>query len=218
MAEHSEVKRVNGYEKTYEAVAPRLRGLDFPYAAKRLGFDLIDKYTMSIDFLRRKYELSREGVRPVDGEKANVNILSVLAYYALSEGGADPLSMNPGAIQPPYDFALLSAFTGGLISGGGDSGWMVEPLRRACGGDYEKFSRAARALGMFSEGSRVAGEHAWLCRLLPKIPALIKYFEADDEFPYDIKIYYDKTVTDYLDFEPLAVLNGCLVSALVASC
>jgi hypothetical protein len=212
MTERNEITRVNGYEKTYEAVAPRLRGLDFPYAAKRLGFDLIDKYTMSIDFLGRKYELHRDGARPVDGEKTNVNILTVLVYYALSQGGADLRDM-----KSRYDFALLSAFTGSLVSGGGDPGWMTEPLRRACGGDYEKFSRAARDLGMTWEGSRVPGEQAWICRLLPRIPALIKCFEADDEFPFDIKIYYDKTVPEYLDFEPLAVLNGCLVSALAAA-
>jgi hypothetical protein len=70
---------------------------------------------------------------------------------------------------------------------------------------------------MIYEGSRAAGEHAWQRRLLPKIPVLIKYFEADDEFPCDIKIYYDKTVAEFLDFEPLAVLNGCFVSALAAA-
>jgi hypothetical protein len=197
----------NGYEKTYEAIAPRLRDLDFPYAALRLGFDLIDKYRMSIDFLGRKYELDREGVRPVDGKKVNVNFLSVLVYYAISKGNTEPL----------YDFALLNSFTGGLFSGGGGgSDWMVEPIRKACG-DYEKFRRAARELGMIYEGSRVTAEHAWQYRLLPKIPVLIKYFEADDEFPCDVKIYYDKTVPEYLDFEPLAVLNGCLVAAITAA-
>jgi hypothetical protein len=198
----------NGYEKTYEAIAPRLRDLDFPYAALRLGFDLIDKYCMSIDFLGRKYELDREGVRPVDGKKVNVNFLSVLVYYAVSKGNSEPL----------YDFALLNSFTGGLFSGGSsDSRWIVEPIRKACGGDYEKFRRAARDLGMIYEGSRVTAEHTWQYRLLPKIPVLIKYFEADDEFPWDIKIYYDKTVPEYLDFEPLAVLNGCLVAAVTAA-
>jgi hypothetical protein len=203
----------NGYEKTYEAIAPRLRNVEFPYAALRLGFDLIDKYRMSIDFLGRKYELSREGVRPVDGDPVNVNFLSVLVYYALSKGNTEPL----------YDFALLNSFTGGLISSGGETAdWMTAPLRKACGDSgrrgsgYEKFRQAARDMGMIYEGSRVAGEHAWQYRLLPKIPALIKYFEADDEFPCDIKIYYDKTVPEFLDFEPLAVLNGCLVSAITA--
>jgi hypothetical protein len=198
----------NGYEKTYEAIMPRLRDLDFPYAALRLGFDLIDKYRMSIDFLGRKYELDREGARPVDGEKVNVNFLSVLVYYALSKGNTEPL----------YDFALLNSFSGGLFSGGGrGSGWMVEPIRKACGGDYEKFRRAVRNLGMIYEGSRVTAEHTWQYQLLPKIPVLIKYFEADDEFPWDVKIYYDKTVPEYLDFEPLAVLNGCLVDAVAAA-
>ena len=207
MAEHNEPRPPNGYEKTYEAVAARLRDLEFPYAAKRLGFDLIDKYTMSIDFLGRTYVLDRDGAGSLDGEAADVNVLSVLAYYALSGGSAEPL----------YDFALLNTFTGGLLSSGGtDAAWMVEPLRKVCGA-HETFRRAARNLGMIYEGSRAAGEHAWQYRLLPKIPALIKYFEADDEFPCSIKIYYDKTVTEFLDFEPLAVLNGCFVSALVAA-
>jgi hypothetical protein len=205
MAERNRPGNPNGYEKTYEAVAARLRTLEFPYAEKRLGFDLIDRYTMSIDFLGRKYTLSRDGVRPVDGKNANVNALSVLAYYALSPSSAEPL----------YEFALLNTFTGGLVSGG-DSDWMVAPLLRVCG-DHEKFRRIARDMGMVYEGRRVPGEHAWQYRLLPKIPVMIRYFEADDEFPCDIKIYYDKTVPEFLDFEPLAVLTSCLVSALAAA-
>jgi hypothetical protein len=198
----------NGYEKTYEVIAPRLRDVEFPYAALRLGFDLIDKYRMAIDFLGRKFEISREGVRPVDGEPVNVNFRSVLVYYAISKGDTEPL----------YDFALLNTFTGSLNTGGGDrSNWMVEPLRKACGDSYEKFRQAARDMGMTYEGSRMGGEHTWQYRLLPKIPVLIKYFEADDEFPCDIKIYYDKTVPEFLEFEPLAVLNGCLVSAITAA-
>jgi hypothetical protein len=201
----------NGYEQTYDVIAPRLRDLEFPYAALRLGFDLIDKYRMSIDFLGKTYELSREGVRPLDGEPVNVNFLSVLVYYAISKGNT----------EPRYDFALLNTFTGSLHTGGGGrSNWMVEPLLRAldpaCGDSYARFRQAARDMGMTYEGSRVAGEHTWQYRLLPKIPVLIKYFEADDEFPCDIKIYYDKTVPEFLDFEPLAVLNGCFVEAVTA--
>jgi hypothetical protein len=207
MAARNESKNASGYDKTYEAVAARLRDLEFPYAAKRLGFDLIDKYTMSIDFLGRKYALNRKGARPLDGQAVDVNILSVLAYYAVSRGSAEPL----------YNFALLNTFTGSLLSSGGtDSAWMVEPLLKLYD-KHETFRQTARRLGMIYEGSRSAGEHAWQYRLLPKIPALVKYFEADDEFPCDIKIYYDKTVTEFLDFEPLAVLNGCFVSALAAA-
>jgi hypothetical protein len=165
---------------------------------------------MSIDFLGRKYRLNREGVQPVDGKTADVNVLSVLAYYALSPSRAEPL----------YDFALLNNFTGGLVSGGlkpgEDSDWMVAPLLRACG-DHDKFRRTAHDMGMIYEGSRAAGEHAWQYRLLPKIPVVIKYFEADDEFPCAVKIYYDKTVPEFLEFEPLAVLTNCFAAAVAAA-
>ena len=208
----SVVNMLNGYEQTYAVIAPRLKDVEFPYAALRLGFDLIDKYRMAIDFLGRNYEVDRDGVRPVDGEPVNVNNRSVLVYYAIS----------PARTEPLYDFALLNTFAGGLVlGGGGGADWMTAPLRKAlgkaAGNGYARFRQAARDMGMTYEGSRAAGEHTWQYRLLPKIPVLIKYFEADDEFPCDIKIYYDKTVPQFLDFEPLAVLNGCFVSAITAA-
>jgi hypothetical protein len=161
---------------------------------------------MTIDFLGRKYEVDRDGVRPLDGKAVDVNILSVLVYYAISKGNT----------EPQYDFALLNTFTGGLFSSGSSgTDWMIAPILKAFGNDYELVRRAARNMGMIYEGSRSTGEHAWQYQLLPKIPVLIKYFEADDEFPCDIKIYYDKTALEFLDFEPLAVLNSCLVAAIV---
>jgi hypothetical protein len=65
-------------------------------------------------------------------------------------------------------------------------------------------------------GSRVAGEYTWYYSLLPKIPIKVVYYEADDEFPCEVRIYYDKTVLQFIDFEPLAVLNGCFVGTLAA--
>ena len=199
---------INGYEKTYEAIVPRLKNLEFPYAALRLGFDLIDKYRMSIDFLGRKYEVDRDGVRPADGEPVDVNFRSVLVYYATSAADTEPL----------YDFALLNTFTGSLNTGGGGrADWMTAPILRACGDNYPRFRQAVRDMGMTYEGSRAAAEHTWQYRLLPKIPVLNKYFEADGEFPADVKVYYDKTVPRFLDFEPLAVLTGCLVSTVTGA-
>jgi hypothetical protein len=108
-------------------------------------------------------------------------------------------------------------FTHGLFTSN-NSGfdWMIEPLRKEFGTDYQKFHEAALELGMEYAGSRVAGEYTWYYSLLPKIPIKVVYYEADDEFPCEIRIYYDKTVLEFIDFEPLAILNGCFVGALAA--
>lgn len=198
----------NGYEKTYEVVVPRLKGCDFPDAARRLGFDLIAKNTLSINFLGRTFEITQAGVRPLDGRDVSVNILSVLVYYTISKGDCEPLN----------DFCLLHYFSQGLFSNNGTGAeWMTAPLRRKFGDDYQKFCAAATALGLVYEGSRVRGEYTWAYHLLPKMPIKVIYYEADDEFPGDVKILYDKTALNFLDFEPLAVLNGCFISTLASS-
>jgi hypothetical protein len=197
----------NGYEKTYEVIRPLLRDLDIPYAALRLGFDLVSREEMAISFLGRRFRVTRQDVFPEDGLPVNVNYRSVLVYYAISKGEGDPL----------MDFALLNTFSAGLFSrNNSDSGvdWMSAPLRRAYNNDYPSFAVAARALGMIYLGSRSTAEYNWAYRLLPKIPIKLNYYAADDEFPCEVKIYYDKTVTNFLEFEPLAVLNGCFISAL----
>ncbi|MDR2517309.1 MAG: DUF3786 domain-containing protein [Spirochaetaceae bacterium] len=202
--------RQNGYEKTYETIRPLLRDLDISCAARRLGFDLISRDAMSVSFLGRRFRVTRHEAAPEDGRPVNVNYRSVLVYYAISGGSGDPR----------MDFAQLNTFSRGLFSGasgGAGVDWMSAPLRRAYGDDYPAFAAAARRLGMIYLGSRARGEHNWAYRLLPKIPVRLNYYEADDEFPAEVKIYYDKTVAHFLDFEPLAVLNGCFTGALAAA-
>jgi hypothetical protein len=196
----------NGYEQTYDVIAPRLMECDFPDAAQRLGFTLTAEDTLSIAFLGRTYEVTHHGVRPVDDGTVNVNILSVLVYYTISKGSCVPMR----------DFHLMHNFTHGLFtSSNSGSEWIIEPLRKEFGADYQKFHEAALELGMEYAGSRVAGEYTWYYSLLPKIPIKVVYYEADDEFPCEVR-RPDKTVLQFIDFEPLAVLNGCFVGALAA--
>jgi hypothetical protein len=195
----------SGYEQTYEMIRSKLQDCDFPGAAERLGFTLISDTSMNIDFLGRRFGISPEGVQALDGKEADPNFLSVLVYYAISHGDA----------KPGEDFALLHYFVRALQSGNSTvSRWMSAPLRRKFGDNYQLFCQAAGRLGLVYEGSWKNGEHLWHYQLLPKIPLRLVYYEADEEFPADIQIYYDKTVSLFLEFEPLAVLTGCFVHTL----
>jgi hypothetical protein len=201
----------NGYEKTYEAVLPRLKNRVFPEIALRLGFDLLTQHSLGLDFLGRPYVIGPGGVEPADGKDVHVNIKSVLVYYAVSRGRGEPLG----------EYCLLHYFSRGLFTGAAPApDWMTSPLRKKYAGDYKSFALAARGLGMEEAGGGKPDvqarhdTHTWQYRLLPKIPVRVVYYEADDEFPCDIQIRYDKTAITFLDFEPLAVLTGCFINAL----
>ncbi|MDR3115158.1 MAG: DUF3786 domain-containing protein [Treponema sp.] len=197
----------NGYEQTYERIVPRLQTCNFPAAAETLGFTLVSKDRLSIDFLGRPYLITKEGVCPADGGAVDINILSVLVYYTISQGA--------GALL--YDFCLLHHFSHGLFTHRAPGvNWQTEPLRKEFAPSYPHFVDTVTELGLVYEGSRVPGAYIWNYRLLPKIPVKVIYYAGDDEFPCDISIFYDKTAISFLDFEPLAVLNGCFVHVLAS--
>ncbi len=51
--------------------------------------------------------------------------------------------------------------------------------------------------------------------MLPKILLQIVYYDADDEFPFEVQILFDKNASRFMEFECLAFLEGCLVRAMI---
>jgi len=70
-------------------------------------------------------------------------------------------------------------------------------------------------LGAEYEGEVRNGEHLWTFYVLPKIPIQVIYYEADDEFPCDIKVKFDGGAGRFFDFETLAFLYGSFIHELV---
>lgn len=194
-----------GYENIYITLLPRLAACDFPENARRLGLEASQE-GVRVSFLNREYLITAQGVEPTDGRPVDVNNRSVLIYYILSEGAGE-LS---------YDFAPLGRLTG-LIEGqnnlGGDI--MSTPLVREFGADYNNFAYAMKTLGGVEQTTGDSKKHVWDLQVLPKILSRIVYYEADDEFPVDIQILFDKTAPRFLDFECLAFLSGCMLHALI---
>ena len=192
-----------GYDSIYLGLVPRLAECDFAESAQRLGLEYREGRVW-VHFLARDYMITRDGVEPLDGQPANVNIRSVLLYYLLSKGAG----------SPDHAYVLFENFprlVGGL---GTPIGLMNTPLERKFGGDYAAFSEAALRLEGMAEDAQ-PGSHAWRFEILPKIAARVVFREADDEFPAAIQIMLDQAALRFLDFECLAVMVGCFVSALI---
>ncbi len=192
-----------GYDSIYIGLIARLAECDFQEAADRLGLEYVDG-KIDVNFLKREYRITADGVEPLDDQPVDINIRSVLLYYLLSKGRGEP-----------DDSYILFESIPGMISGlNAQSRLMNSPLEQSFGNDYAKFSVAAAKLGGREEAFR-SGKHLWKFDVLPKIPLKIAYYEADDEFPTEIQIMLDNTALRFLEFECLAFMVGCFVSALI---
>jgi hypothetical protein len=145
-------------------------------------------------------------------------VKSVLCYYALS--GA--------ALEPVGEMCLLGHFSHGVFSSGrgGETDGLSQMSRMLadamgdCGPAEQitRFAQGAARLGMTPVDGVKGGGSKWRYHLLPKVPVEAVFYEADDEYPVDMRVYYDKTAIQVFDFEPLAVLNACFIHAVAESC
>jgi hypothetical protein len=206
-----EIRTASGYEGIYKFLLPKLAECDIAGRAERLGVEAAADGAR-VSLLGRNFMVTRDGVTPADGGAVEVNARNVIIYYILSDGTG----------EPACDFAPLNRLAGtidGQSEAAGHStlagNFMSAPLVKEFGSDSEKFSAAMTKLGGIMQPSSAAKKHAWHIRPMPKILMQIVLYEADDEFPADFQIMFDRVSPRYLDFECLAALASVTVNALV---
>ncbi|MDR1573858.1 MAG: DUF3786 domain-containing protein [Clostridiales Family XIII bacterium] len=146
-----------------------------------------------IQFLGRLWRVDQGGVDRLSGPPAHVNCKSVLVWY-FTFGGQG---------EPSYEFVPLHGFSHGIFR---ENDWETGACATLT---LDGFRAVSARLGAdFLRRARY-GE-AWLLRALPKLPALLTYSEADEEFPATLDIKYGANATTFLPFESLAVLNGLI--------
>ncbi|MDR2397157.1 MAG: DUF3786 domain-containing protein [Spirochaetaceae bacterium] len=217
--------KTTGEELTFDYVVHRLGEVDFADAVRRLGFiptkDGAADDEIEIDFLGQRYRLSKKGgvfsCDTVSGRAVRLNFRSIVCYYALSKARGEPLE----------DFCLIDRFSHGVfsstredISGMGRMTLALRTVLEGCAPEEQvtRFAAGVEWLGMRPLDGDKGAAHKWAYDVFPKVPTRVVFYEADDEFPPDLRIYWDKTAIQVFDFEPLAVLQGCFVHVLTESC
>jgi hypothetical protein len=144
-----------------------------------------------VDFLGRRWNVDGGGIEQLSGPPAHVNYKSVLVWY-FTFGGEGEAS---------FEFVQLSHFSHGIFR---------EQRSPNVALTIAEFRETAERLGAAYFRKERYGE-AWLWFVLPKVPVLLTYTEADEEFPALLNIKFGANATTFLPFETLAVLHGIIL-------
>jgi hypothetical protein len=188
----------SNYEKAYENIRPWLKRCDFYEAAPRLGFAPPIDGALVFTVLGRKFLVDHDGVTQLDGEAANVNLKSVIIWY-VTYGGKG---------EPSFEFAPLSSFSSGVF-GSTSADFSSFAWRKHEGLTLEQFRATAKRIGTELVRSERYGEVHRLY-LFPKVPVLLTYSEADDEFPAVVDIKFSLNASTFLPFETLAFAQALI--------
>ena len=98
-------------------------------------------------------------------------------------------------------------FHSGLLESGAPSA-----LERRADQDLPGFCRVCRALG----GEPVIGGDAgFQLRFFPDLPVVLRFWASDEEFPAQLRFYWDKNTLFYLRYETMYYALGILQSRLL---
>jgi hypothetical protein len=200
------------FEKTFrdylDQVA-RMAPSDLRDAESILGVRLTDN-GINIPFFNRQYRLASDGVYDQDGRQPIFSVSVVLCRYLIM---CPSHLVHDGAEWVSYkDFLDAAPFAGAFSVNTEDA------IARNFSGRVEALSRACRRLGGRDPGDGLAYDLAMVVCSLPRVPIYLLFNDADEEFPAQCRILFERRAEQFLDMECLAILGWLLSDYLMQAC
>ena len=202
MAEQSDI-----FDKTYEHYINKIAALDFAAIAVDLGVKT-DGETVTIPFFNTLYSVTRDGVKTPDGSPASFGVGVVLCNYLIQCPDDTPRDDEWYSYK---DFKNAAPLVGTFAN------TVERPIAENFSGRLSDLEKAGRILGGIEPAANFPHDLNLLIQALPRIPMLLLFNDADEEFPADCKVLFEKRAESYLDMECVAII-GMLLAEFLRRC
>lgn len=193
-------------DQTYRFYLDQLRTIRFEGKEDLLGITL-DGGTLSVPYFGRTIRLTGDGLVDESGRRPDFADCVVLCRYLIMCPPFEPEPTSWTAFRDFPDAGPLTVFWADTVEG---------VLARAYSGHVAALEKACDNLGGRVPETDVPCD---LCRRftpLPKVPLLLVFHDADDDFPAAASLLFEKRASVYLDGESQAILGRALSLRLTA--
>lgn len=194
------------FEETYRDYLSRISGIDLAAAAACLGVDMEEGRAV-IPFLNRIYRVSKTGIARDDGSRPKLGTCVILSRYLLMCPPVEPTSRAWASYRDFKDAGPLTTYWANDVEGA---------LVNTFTGRLSELEKAAAHLGGCTPDSDYPYDGCYGFDALPKIPMLLLFNDADEEFPAKCTVLFQASAENYLDGECLAMLGAQLAGRLIS--
>lgn len=189
--------KVDVFNKTYNNYLEQIRDVSFSFVATRLGLTVAGA-RLKIRLFNSEYYVSAEEICDQSGIKPPHDICVILSKYILLCPDNNPNKHDWVSYRDFRDSnPLISNFTN-----------EVEGAIASCfSGRMSELEKASDIIGCYPANLSVRCDLAVQFQALPKIPIILLYNDADEEFPAKCSVLFESQAETYLDAESLAMLG-----------
>jgi len=207
---HGGIEMVNPapiFEQVYRDYLRRLTQLDFPTLANKIGVETKDD-ALIIPFFGQPYKVSPSGIVDASGKEPLHSLKVLFCQYLLLYPAAEPQGQDWVSYK---DFREAAPFVDGFQNN------TEKAIAKNFSGKLGDLRRASLQLEGRDPG--FDWNYQLLMRFdpLPHVPLILLFNDADEEFPAQGLLLFERRARKYLDMECLAILAWLLTDLLIQS-
>jgi len=189
------------FEETLKNYLGQVGQIELKSLESKLGVE-IEKDEVIAPFFGKPYRVSAKGVIDPSGKQTPLEISVVLCKYFLLFPKTNPIADQWVSYRDFKDSGPLTKFFLNAVE---------KPVAHHFSGRLDELQASCDMLGGYQPFIKLSYELSVQFNPLPKVPLLLLYNDADDEFPAHCSILFERRAEKYLDAECLAIL-GMLLS------
>ncbi len=192
------------YEKTYQYYLSQFDSLDLESLVTKLGVHP-DKDGIVVPLFKRPYRVSAKGVTDPSGNRPALYVSIILFKYLYMCPDAPPQQREWASYRDLKDSGPLGTYFANDIE---------RPIAEHFSGKPREMEKVSKKLGGYPADLESAYDLAIQFDALPRLPIVMLFNDADDEFPAACSLLFEACAETYLDPECLAMVAGFLVQDL----
>jgi len=195
------------FEETYRGYLARIATADLSAARARLGAEA-GADGLVVPLFGEPHRVGPAGVFGPDGRRPHLSVCVILCRYVLLCPPSAPTGGDWASFKDFRDAAPLVASFANTVE---------RAIAHAFTGRQGALHQAAAGLGGQAPTDSFPHDFALAIPALPKVPLLLLFTDADDEFPAACSVLFERRAAAYLDMECLAMLGMQLARRLASA-
>jgi hypothetical protein len=199
MADQSSV-----FERTYKDYLKQITTIDLMSVQEKLGAQVRGNAAI-IPLFGKATRVSVRGIIDQSGHRPSFDICVILCKYLLLCPDSMPKETEWTAYRDFRDAGPLTAY-------------FAKDVERSIAGRFSgrmrELETAGKALGGCRPEMELSNDLSMRFEALPRIPLLMLYNDADEEFPAQCSVLFERRAVRYLDAECLAMVGRLLFTLL----
>lgn len=198
------MKKTSVFKETYQNYLDQIGKIDLDSRSETLG-GYVERDEMLISFFGQPYRISRRGIKDPSGKQPPMGICVVLCKYLLLCPQTPSLDTEWVSFR---DFKNTAPLVHSFVN------HTEQPIARNFSGRLRELAAACEHLGGNDPDMELSYELIMKLYPLPKVPVLLLFNDADEEFPAQCKVLFERRAEHYLDPECLAIVGTILYGLL----